>query len=119
MIDDGLRELEDVQGNPTFVYRGRHWACSTGPLTRGVDLGLGAPVSQLSRTITVRKTAIVPIRTVDENENWTADGETPLVDADTMPPHVGKSVVLEARNYQVRSVTETEASWRVELESPN
>ena len=120
LLDAGLRLQETVTGHQTFIYRGRHWPCIAGGLRRGMDLGMGPPVNELARTIIVRKSAI-PVRTVDASEGWTADSTAPTADEDVMPPHPGKKIIFEQREYEVESVEEdgAGAAWKVNLVSPD
>lgn len=118
MLDAALESLEYVQGNPTLIYLGRHWPCTAAALTRGMDLGLGAPINRLTRQVTVRKSAL-PTRTADQMENGTVDSESITADENLMPPHPGKLVSFESRQYEVDSVEETETCWRLNLVSPD
>ena len=107
-------------GNPTFIYRGRHWPCVPGTLRRGMDLGIGPARPELTRTITVRKSAIA-VRTADQTEGWSGDSELPTGDDDKMPPHPGKTVIFNQRRYEIDSVDEdgAGAAWIVHLKSPD
>lgn len=118
MQDESLRAQEDVKGNQTFVYRGQTWPCLASGLKRGMALGLGAPVEQLGRVMIVRKSAM-RIRTADQNEDTNPDPET--ADNDVMPPHPGKSVLFDSRQYEIESVDEDGdgVTWIVRLISPN
>jgi hypothetical protein len=120
LIDDGLRELEDAQGNPTFVYRGRHWACSGNLIASDLMLEPGGKKQDLVAAITIRKTALKPIRTADQSEGETADSESETADADVMPPHQGKLCIFKNIRFRIgRMIGETEAAWKIELVSPH
>lgn len=119
MQDQALRAQEELKGYQTFIYRGRTWPCVASGLKRGMALGLGPPLEQLGRVMIVRKSAISTIRTADQNEDTGTDPET--ADNDVMPPHPGKILVLEARQYEIESVDEDGdgVAWIVRLISPN
>src|SRR5258706_9282085 len=115
-LTEGLGELEVVTGHQAFIYRGKTSPGVAGRLQRGIDLGIGPPTLQLTRTLTVRKNAM-PILTVDSS-SIPADQ---TADSDLLPPHPGKTIQYENRIYEVLSVDEdgTGAAWIIHMLNPN
>ena len=119
IAEDGLKFQEDVLGQPTVVYRGRHFPCLYSTIRRGqfVTFGGKEETIQLSckRRISARS-----VRTADANEGWTADSDdAPLADEDLLPPTPGKRVMVRQKYFRIISVDvdSAGAAWIVNLGS--
>lgn len=148
MLLDGWRSHWELLGKPMVIFRGRKIPCTHSRLQRGMELGLGPPVEQLRRILTIPKfatqttdeaktlTADTQELSADQIGDWsadttlpadvegevqTADSEEPSADADIMPPKPGAQMVFENRDHEVESVEEDSAGafWIVHLVSPN
>jgi hypothetical protein len=120
MLDEGMRALEDVFGNQTIIYRGRHIPCTLSPLRNDNDLEPGGKRENLWCTATILKSSH-PTRTADANEGWTADADDiPTADEDLMPPHKGKRCMAYGRYMRIGEIlSETAVAWTVRIESSN
>jgi len=117
LADDGLRFQEEALGNQTFVYRGKHWPCMFAQVQEGSTLVPGGFEDEAEAILIVRKTAITPIRTADQNELWTGDSTSVTADSDVMPPRCGKIVRgPDGKLYRIGSkIKTTSVSWTCPL----